>query len=82
MGPGDHSVQQFLSVENSNENFLGSHGKSKPFLKGAIIEEVTKEHFFTKDQRRNSMDNASATSGSYRSTLTPKKHLTQPLNQF
>ena len=71
MGPGN-SVQQFLSVENSNENFMQvASNKSKPFLKGAIIEEVTKEHFFTKDQRRNSVDNASVTSGSYRSN-TPK----------
>ena len=61
-----------MSVENSNENFNHATSvKSKPFLKGAIIEEVTKEHFFTRDQRRNSMDNASATSGSYRSN-TPK----------
>ena len=58
MGPGDNSVQQFLSVENSNENYTkaASSNKSKPFLKGAIIEEVTKEHFFTKDQRRGSVD--------------------------
>jgi hypothetical protein len=60
------------SVGNSNENFNQASHKSKPFLKGAIIEEVTKEHFFTKDQRRNSMDNASASSGSYRSSQNSK----------
>ena len=58
------------SVQGSSNANIGdqSTNKSKPFLKGAIIEEVTKEHFFTRDQRGKA---ESSQSGSYK-TGTPR----------